>query len=166
MDCSPPSSSVHGIFQARILEWAAISFSRTSSQSRDRTCASWIGKWICHWANWEAHKVKSSSTSKIWVSNQVLKLCFAVCRECNIHSSHLFSKVHLCVSMGSFYFKWGNWGFREVLSHCLCYSVSSGLGFVSSLRIEQACQWHLGLLSTQTRRYSILIGYMSEWMNE
>ena len=28
MDCSPPGSSVHGIFQARILEWAAISFSR------------------------------------------------------------------------------------------------------------------------------------------
>ena len=28
MNCSPPSSSVHGIFQARILEWVAISFSR------------------------------------------------------------------------------------------------------------------------------------------
>ena len=28
MDCSPPSSSVHGILQARILEWVAISFSR------------------------------------------------------------------------------------------------------------------------------------------
>ena len=27
MDCSPPASSVHGIFQARILEWVAISFS-------------------------------------------------------------------------------------------------------------------------------------------
>ena len=33
MDCSSPGSSVHGIFQARILEWAAISFSRESSQS-------------------------------------------------------------------------------------------------------------------------------------
>ena len=32
MDCSPPGSSVHGILQARILEWAAISFSRGSSQ--------------------------------------------------------------------------------------------------------------------------------------
>jgi len=28
MDCSPPSSSVHGILQARVLEWVAISFSR------------------------------------------------------------------------------------------------------------------------------------------
>ena len=33
MDCSPPSSSVHGIFQARVLEWGAITFSRGSSQS-------------------------------------------------------------------------------------------------------------------------------------
>ena len=37
MDCSPPDSSVHGILQAKILEWAAISFSRGSSQPRDRT---------------------------------------------------------------------------------------------------------------------------------
>ena len=34
-DCSPPGSSVHGIFQERILEWVAISFSRESSQPRD-----------------------------------------------------------------------------------------------------------------------------------
>ena len=37
MYCSPPDSSVHGIFQARILEWVAISFSRGSSRPRDRT---------------------------------------------------------------------------------------------------------------------------------
>ena len=35
MDCSPQDSSVHGIFQARILEWVAISSSRVSSQPRD-----------------------------------------------------------------------------------------------------------------------------------
>ena len=43
VDCSPPGSSVHGILQARILEWVAISFSRGSSQSRDRTQVSHIG---------------------------------------------------------------------------------------------------------------------------
>ena len=37
MDCSLPGSSVHGIFQARVLEGVAISFSRGSSQPRDRT---------------------------------------------------------------------------------------------------------------------------------
>ena len=35
VECSPPGSSVHGIFQARILEWVAISFSRGSFQPRD-----------------------------------------------------------------------------------------------------------------------------------
>ena len=38
--CSPPRSSVHCIFQARILEWFAISFSRESSQPRDQTWVS------------------------------------------------------------------------------------------------------------------------------
>ena len=37
MDCNLPGSSVHGILQARILEWVAIPFSRGSSQPRDRT---------------------------------------------------------------------------------------------------------------------------------
>ena len=47
-DCSPPVSSVHGIFQARILHWVAISFSRGSSPPRDWTHISWIsciGRW-------------------------------------------------------------------------------------------------------------------------
>ena len=39
-DCNPPGSSVHGIFQARILEWVAISFSRISSWPRDQTLVS------------------------------------------------------------------------------------------------------------------------------
>ena len=39
LDCSPPGSSVHGIFQARILEWVAISYSNLDSilKSRDLT---------------------------------------------------------------------------------------------------------------------------------
>ena len=42
MDCNLPGSSVHSIFQARALEWVAISFSRDSSQSRDQTQVSHI----------------------------------------------------------------------------------------------------------------------------
>ena len=42
MDCSLPGSSVHGIFQAIVLEWIAISFSRGSSQPRERTQVSRI----------------------------------------------------------------------------------------------------------------------------
>ena len=44
MDCSPPGSSILGILQARILEWVAISFSRRSSQPRDGTDVSCIGR--------------------------------------------------------------------------------------------------------------------------
>ena len=42
VDCSPPGFSLHGILQERILEWVAISFSRGSSQPRDRTQVSRI----------------------------------------------------------------------------------------------------------------------------
>ena len=42
MDCSPPGSSVHGILQARILEWVAIPFSRGSFLPGDQTCAAYI----------------------------------------------------------------------------------------------------------------------------
>ena len=45
MDCSPPGSSVHGTPQARILEWVAISSSTGSSQPRDQTLISYIGRW-------------------------------------------------------------------------------------------------------------------------
>ena len=56
MDCSPPGSSVHGILQARILEWVAIRFFRGSSWPRDRTQVSHIaGRYFIIWATWEAH---------------------------------------------------------------------------------------------------------------
>ena len=42
MDCSPPGSSVHGIFQERVLEWVAIPFPRESSWPRDWTPVSCI----------------------------------------------------------------------------------------------------------------------------
>ena len=45
-DLNMPGSSIHGIFQARILEWVAISCSRRSSQPRDRTCISYA---YLHW---------------------------------------------------------------------------------------------------------------------
>ena len=51
MNCGPPSSSVHGILHARMLEWVAISFCMGSSQPRDRThisCVSCIGGWILY----------------------------------------------------------------------------------------------------------------------
>ena len=57
MDHSPPGSSVHGIFQARILEWVAIFFSGGSCQLRDQTRGSCIaGGFFTDWATREALK--------------------------------------------------------------------------------------------------------------
>ena len=57
MDCSPPGSSVHGIFQARILEWDAIPFSRGSSQPRDQTRVSCIvDRFFAIWTTREAQQ--------------------------------------------------------------------------------------------------------------
>ena len=62
IDCSLPVFSVHGIFQARILEWVAISFSRGSSQPKDWICISCIHRPILyHWANWIEVNWKSLS---------------------------------------------------------------------------------------------------------
>ena len=55
MDCSLPGSSVHGILQARILEWIVMPSSRRSSQSRDQTQVSCIaGRFFTHCAMREA----------------------------------------------------------------------------------------------------------------
>ena len=57
MDCSPPGSSIHGIFQARVLEWVAISFSRRSSLPRDWTWVSCIvSRCFTIWATREVTK--------------------------------------------------------------------------------------------------------------
>ena len=85
MDCSLPGSSIYGIFQARVVEWGANSFSRRSSQPRDWTLVSHIvSSWGCNWPShqphiWQerncprAHKDKT----KIQKSGTVVTLCLS-----------------------------------------------------------------------------------------
>ena len=57
MDCIPPGSSLHGILQARILEWVTIPFSRGSSQDRDQTQVSCTaGGFFTMWVTREAQE--------------------------------------------------------------------------------------------------------------
>ena len=64
MDCSPPVSSAHVIFQARTLEWVAISFSRELSQPRDQTWVSCIaGRFLTIWVTREATQALLESNS-------------------------------------------------------------------------------------------------------
>ena len=80
MDCSLQGSSVHGIFQARVLEWVAISFSRGSSRSRDRTQVSHIAdSRFTIWATREARRKGTRYEREINViqkeSDQILWVC-------------------------------------------------------------------------------------------
>ena len=70
MDCSPLGSSVHGILQARILQWVAMSFSRGSFRPRDHTHVSYIsciaGRFFTHWAIRETPRYKEETTTPAW----------------------------------------------------------------------------------------------------
>ena len=72
VDCSLPGSSVHGILQARILEWVAISFSRGSSPPRDQTQVSRVvGRCFTLWATRKAHPSEKGLAVKpesLWTS--------------------------------------------------------------------------------------------------
>ena len=74
MDYNPQDSSVHGILQARILEWVIISFSRESSQPRDQT-------WVAH---------ISGGFFTIWATREVIG-----CRE---NEMRLLTKVLVSAS--------------------------------------------------------------------
>ena len=90
MDCSPPGSSVHGILQARILEWVAMPSSRGSSQPRDGTQVSYNscteGRFFttepqgklhtlspqtkmfqCAWQKWWGRQGSNTSLTWVWV---------------------------------------------------------------------------------------------------
>ena len=71
---TPPGSSVHGILQARILEWAAIPFSRVSFQPRGQTQVSCIaGRFFTIWDSRGAHK------PEVKVSSLHILLGFQIC---------------------------------------------------------------------------------------
>ena len=72
MDYHLPDCSVHGILQARILEWIAFSFSRESFQPRDQIhifCNFCIGRQILyHWATWNLHYMNYQH-ALLWLAN-------------------------------------------------------------------------------------------------
>ena len=92
MDCSLPGYSVHGISQAGILEWVAISFSMRYSWLRDQTqfsCISCIGRWVLyHWATWEAplNKYISSEHPLPLTGTGTLSAHLFLLMSCQLHS--------------------------------------------------------------------------------
>ena len=91
MDCSLPGSSVHGIFQAIVLEWIAISFSRGSSRPRDWTRVSCIvDRGFTIWATREVQRKRSYSL----IEKETLLRKWSFC----VKRKHVcFWDMHVCL---------------------------------------------------------------------
>ena len=122
IDCSMPGSSVHGILQAGILEYVAISFSRESSQPRNWTQVSCIAGWFfTDWAMREAHSLcLSTCCQHVFITvdvnlDHLVEVLFVSFVHCNVLlyllSYTLWKKItmhrlHLGVVINA-HFPWG-----------------------------------------------------------
>ena len=159
MDCTLPSSSVHGILRARILEWVAISFSRGSSQPRDQTCISWfscIGRQVLY--HYKASSVQLLSRVRLFAtpwtaacqaslsitnSRSLLKLMFI---ELVMPSNHLL----LCCPL------------------LLPPSVFPSIRVFSSesvLHISGPKYWSFSFSISPSNQYSGLISFRMDWLD-
>ena len=94
LDYSPPGSSVHGILQARILEWVAIPLSRGSSQPRDWNLGSHIaGKCFIIWVTREAHVYISYIAYMYFICKYICFYTAYVEKAMAPHSSTLAWKI-------------------------------------------------------------------------
>ena len=88
-DSSPPGSSIHGILQARMLEWVVIPFSRVYSQSRNQTWVSRIaGRFFTIWATMQARTVVQLLScvwlfATPWTVTHEASLSFTISRACS-----------------------------------------------------------------------------------
>ena len=132
MDCSLPGSSVHGIFQAIVLEWIAISFSRGSSQPRDWTRVSCIlDRRLTVWANLILSSSINISFSVIEASlnyaHNVIhvpqKIKIFKNRKHYLNSIYLSIHAYVCITTipRSSYFKCEHWSKVTTLKTFPCH---------------------------------------------
>ena len=104
VDCSPPGSSVHGIFQTWILAWFANSFSRGSSWPKDWTWVSCTTRKILYWLKGKPQKVEIWAKIHFLVffqsrpKVQVTKICFFAV----VFSNHLEGSNQLTQERATF----------------------------------------------------------------
>ena len=97
MDCSLPGSSVHGIPQARILEWVAISFSRASSRHMNWTQVSCTaGRFFTNWTRRVVHKGLYQSS---------VQLCLTLCNPMDC-STPVFFVYHQLLELAQIHVHW------------------------------------------------------------
>ena len=147
--CDPMDYIVHGILQARILEWVAFPFSRGSSQPRDRTQVSHIaGGLFTSWATREAHRrynnkenkdiiimnvrrmvtfreedrvvTREGHTWSLWKSGHVLLLWTAwLLHVCSLYN-YLFRSWDVYIYILTFYGSWYGHFPHEFRGFCIC----------------------------------------------
>ena len=104
MVCGPPGYSVHGIHQARILEWVAMPFSRGSSWTRDRAWVPCIaGRFFIIWAIKEYHLVKRGQVwdwgSEQLVTSEKMKILVKQIKSLGISWAGLPSELAMYVTL-------------------------------------------------------------------
>ena len=147
IDCSLPSSSVHGILQARILEWVAVPFSRGSSQPRDWTQVSRIAdrlewaaislsresSWL--WSNpcllcllhWQAGYLPLALPGKPCISDIIRYLSFS---DLTSLSTIISRSIHVAASGISSFFLW-----LSNIPLCICTTSFSPVSLLMDIYI-------------------------------
>ena len=147
--CSLPGSSLHGILQARILEWVAISFSRGYSWPRDRTWVSCIaGRLFTIWATREAPKgkigrfnedavsVSSSHLSRTWQQLCNPSACQLFPPACQLFPpASDFALLSLIMDLVTTRRGWGGSWWQQA-SSCKATSLSK---IITIFKLENAC---------------------------
>ena len=137
MDCSLPGSSVHGISQARIPEWVAISFSRGSSRPRDLIHVSCTGRQILyHWAIWDAQWMLPSSFPFLTWENSLLLSSPGKCLKHFPAQSH-FAFITTLPHQSPVWNK--NSGNSECITQPRCWTPSSPECYYDGWRLGACC---------------------------
>ena len=116
MDCSLPGSSIHGIIQARELEWVAIAFSRGSSQPRDRTWVSHIvDRHFTFWATTEV-KLQRMNTIERYLGSKIREVSFSLEKD---KEREIIS--WMTTGCQAFVTVWLHWSGNYIIWYWQCY---------------------------------------------
>ena len=145
MDCNLPGFSVHGIIQARILEWGAISSSRGSSWSRDWTRIFCIGKRVLyHYTTWEWINTYKTLPGQGHVSER--NACCWPLRKANclpqrwIKVSYKFSVCN-CFFFLHHWKPWNKWKYFDIVY--INFMVDTSLNLLSQWHGEKRGLWKM-----------------------
>ena len=141
-----PESSFHGILQARILEWLAISSSRSSPWPRGWTCVSCIaGRFFTHWNTWKALTIfwsfhKLMSIESVMPSNH-LTLCHRL-----LLPSSIFPSIRVFANESVLHTRWPkHWSLKFSISPSNEYSgqISFMMDWLDLLAVQGTLKSHL-----------------------